>query len=300
MGNWQDEQMTSVQQITLPDGRSIDVSVTGPEDGLALVFHHGTPGAGGAFGAFQRAAEARGIRIISASRPGYGGSTRHPGRSVVDVVADTNAILDALGVEECIVAGWSGGGPHALACAARLDRAKGALLIAGVGPFGADGLDFLDGMGQDNHDEFGAALEGEDALRAYLDTQRPELVVATAAEVVDSMKSLLPAADQAVLTDEFGEDVAQSFHEGLRVSADGWLDDDLAFIRPWGFAFDEVVVPTAIWQGSEDLMVPFAHGTWLATQLPNASVHLEEGEGHLSIFIGAVGRMLDELVAFAR
>jgi pimeloyl-ACP methyl ester carboxylesterase len=292
--------MTTVQQISLPDGRSIDVSVTGPDDGLALVFHHGTPGAGGAFGAMRRAAHERGLRIISASRPGYGGSTRHAGRTVVDVVADTDAILDALGIEECVIAGWSGGGPHALACAARLKRAKAVLLIAGVGPFGGAGLEFLAGMGQDNLDEFGAALEGESELRAYLDTQVPALKSATAAEVVESMKTLLPPVDQAVLTDELGQDVASSFHEGLRVSADGWVDDDLAFIAPWGFSLDDVAVPTSIWQGSEDLMVPFTHGTWLATQLPKALAHLEDGEGHLSIFIGAIERMLDELVSIAR
>jgi pimeloyl-ACP methyl ester carboxylesterase len=291
--------MSDVQRINLPDGRIIEVGVSGPEDGLALVFHHGTPGAGLPFGALQRAARARGLRIISASRPGYGGSTRHPGRTVVDVVSDTNAILDALGVENCVVAGWSGGGPHALACAARLERARSALIIAGVAPFGVAGLDFLSGMGQDNLDEFGAALEGENVLRAYLDSQRPELHAATASGIVDSMRSLLPAIDQGVLTDEFGADLAGSFHEGLRMGIDGWLDDDIAFIRPWGFELSEIAIPTSIWQGSEDLMVPFAHGTWLASQLPGASVHLETSEGHLSLLLGAVDRMLDELVAAA-
>jgi pimeloyl-ACP methyl ester carboxylesterase len=298
--SWQDEEMSNVQQITLPDGRSIDVSITGPDDGLALVFHHGTPGAASEFGALERAASAHNLRLIVASRPGYGGSTRHPGRTVVDVVDDTNAILDAIGVERCVVAGWSGGGPHALACAARLDRAKSALIIAGVAPHDAEGLDFLSGMGQDNHDEFGAAMDGENELRAYLATQLPELRAATPADIIESMGSLLPAVDQAVLTDEFGRDMAASFHEALRVGIDGWLDDDIAFINPWGFSLDEISIPTAIWQGSEDLMVPFAHGKWLASRLGGASAHLENGEGHLSILLGAIDRMLDELVDTAK
>jgi pimeloyl-ACP methyl ester carboxylesterase len=91
--------------------------------------------------------------------------------------------------------------------------------------------------------------------------------------------------------------MAASFREAVRVSVDGWLDDDLAFTRPWGFGLAEITVPTMIWQGSADLMVPFAHGQWLAAQLPGASVHLEEGEGHLSVGIGALDQMLDELVS---
>jgi pimeloyl-ACP methyl ester carboxylesterase len=122
-------------------------------------------------------------------------------------------------------------------------------------------------------------------------------VTVTPAGIVESISSLLPDVDRAVLTDEFGEDLAASFHEGLRIGVDGWLDDDLAFTRPWGFDLGEIVKPVALWQGSADLMVPFAHGRWLASQLPDADVHLEPDEGHLSIAIGAVDRMLDELVA---
>jgi pimeloyl-ACP methyl ester carboxylesterase len=117
--------------------------------------------------------------------------------------------------------------------------------------------------------------------------------------IMSSLKTLLPQVDKDVLTDEFGEDVVASFQEALRIGVDGWLDDDLAFAKPWGFPLEAVSVPTAIWQGSEDLMVPFAHGEWLVSQLPHASAHLEDGEGHLSVGIGAVDAMFDELVAIA-
>ncbi|HET7069331.1 MAG TPA: alpha/beta hydrolase, partial [Nocardioides sp.] len=232
------------------------------------------------------------------SRAGYGASTRRPGRSVADEVEDAMAVLDHLGAEDCLVAGWSGGGPHALACGALApDRVRGVLCIAGVAPYDADGLDFLDGMGQENHDEFGAALDGEAALRSYLEAARPELLEIRGDQIITQMATLLPPVDRESLTGEFGDFLAAGFRQSVSVSVDGWLDDDLAFARPWGFDLSTVTVPTHVWQGSDDLMVPFAHGRWLAAHLPGAVVHLEQGEGHVSIGIGAMSRMLDELVS---
>lgn len=291
--------MSAPDPLLLPDGRRLDVVVSGPADGMPLVFHHGTPGSVLQERAMQRAAAERGLRLITMSRPGYGGSTRQPGRRVVDAVADTEAVLRSIGADRCLVAGWSGGGPHALACAARLPAAAAVLVIAGVAPFDADGVEFLAGMGQDNIDEFGAAVLGEPSIRAYLDAQRPELLDATPEGIVSAMSSLLPEVDRAVLTDEFGQDMADGFHEALRTGVDGWLDDDLAFVADWGFDLAEIAVPTAVWQGSEDLMVPFAHGQWLAGRVPGVVAHLQQGEGHLSIGIGALAAMLDELVAAA-
>lgn len=283
--------------IDLGDGRRLAVRVSGPTDGMPLVFHHGTPGAATAIRAVERAAHDRGLRLVTTSRPGYGGSTRQPGRNVADVVADTSAVLDALGAHRCLVAGWSGGGPHALACAARLGAAEAVLVIAGVAPYGTVGLDWMAGMGEDNIAEFGAALQGESALRSFLDAAREQLKDATVDGIIESLSSLLPDVDRVVLTDEFGEDMATAFHEALRIGVDGWLDDDLAFINPWGFELGEILAPVMIWQGSADLMVPFAHGQWLASQVPNPSSHLEQGEGHLSIGLGAIERMLDELIS---
>lgn len=170
------------------------------------------------------------------------------------------------------------------------------LVIAGVAPYPAAGLDWMAGMGEENVVEFSTALRGEAELRPYLVREAKPLKEITAGQIIASLDTLLPDVDRAVLTGEFGDDMAAGFREAVRVSVDGWLDDDLAFTRPWGFALAEISVPTLIWQGSADLMVPFAHGQWLAAQLPGASVHLEEGEGHLSVGIGALDRMLDELV----
>ena len=289
--------MDAFDHVRLPDGRRLDMRVSGPAGGFPLVFHHGTPGAATPVRALERAAHARGLRLVTTSRPGYGNSSRQPGRAVVDVAADTEAVLAAVGAERCLVAGWSGGGPHALACGARLGAAGAVLVIAGIAPYGAEGLDWMAGMGAENIAEFSAALRGEDELRSYLRQEREQLKNITAADVAASLETLLPDVDRAVLTGEFGEDMAASFREAVRAGEDGWLDDDLAFASPWGFGLEEISVPAMIWQGSADLMVPFSHGQWLASQLPGASAHFEEGEGHLSVGLGALDRMLDELVA---
>ena len=281
--------------LTLPDGRQLDYRVSGPDGGTPLVFHHGTPGSVLPARSIERAAHARGLRLVTFSRAGYGASSRQQGRRVVDVVNDTAAVLAAIGATESYVAGWSGGGPHTLACAARLDGVKAALVIAGVAPSGESDLDFLAGMGQDNLDEFGEAAAGEARIRTYLDAARPGLQHATAAEIITEMASLLPEVDRAVLSDEYGEDLATGYHEALRVGVDGWLDDDLAFLDDWGFGLGEIAVPTSLWQGTADLMVPPSHGEWFARHLPQAKVTILDGEGHLSLALGELDRMMDEL-----
>ena len=284
--------------ITLHDGRDLEIEVSGPDGAPVLLFCHGTPGGSTQFGGFARGARGRGLRLVTWSRPGYGASTRRAGRTVADDAEDAAAVLDHVGVETCLVAGWSGGGPHALAAGALLaERVRGVLCIAGVAPYDADGLDFLAGMGEDNIEEFGESLKGEAPLRAWLENVRPELVDMTADDVVASLDTLLPPVDEAAVTGEFADYLAAGFRQAVSVGVDGWLDDDLAFTRPWGFDLGAIAVPTYVWQGSEDLMVPFAHGQWLAERIPGVAAHLEPGEGHLSVALGALDRMLDELAA---
>jgi pimeloyl-ACP methyl ester carboxylesterase len=289
--------MAAADHVQLPDGRRLDLRVSGPAAGFPLVFHHGTPGAATPIRVRERAAHARGLRLVTTSRPGYGDSTPQPGRSVVDVAADTAAVLAAIGADRCLIAGMSGGGPHALACGARLGATAAVLVIAGAAPYGAAGLDWMAGMGEENVVEFSAALHSEDQLRSYLLGQREQLKDATTADVAAALETVLPDVDRAVLTGELGEDTVASAREAVRTGVEGWLEDDIAFTKPWGFGLEEISVPVMIWQGSADLAVPFSHGQWLASHLPGASVHLEEGEGHLSIAVGALDRMLDELVS---
>ena len=155
--------------------------------------------------------------------------------------------------------------------------------------------DFLDGMGEANVEEFGLALEGEDALLPFLEADRAGIIDADVDSVVSTLDSLLPDVDRAVLNGEVGADLLANLAGGVQ-ELYGWLDDDLAFTRDWGFALDEIRVPTYLWQGSADLMVPFHHGQWLAQHIPGVVPHLIDGEGHLSIQINHFAQMIDELV----
>ncbi|MCW2527610.1 MAG: alpha/beta hydrolase fold protein [Pseudonocardiales bacterium] len=160
---------TTREQV-VSDGRKLEVLATGPSDGRAFVFHNGTPTAAVAFGPMVDVVTARGLRFVTYSRPGYAGSDPHPGRTVADAAGDVSAIVDHLGIGEFVTAGWSGGGPHALATTALLpDRCRAAATIAGVAPFSAQGLDWLRGMGEENLEEFAAAIEGESSLTSWLE-----------------------------------------------------------------------------------------------------------------------------------
>lgn len=292
----------TLRMVELPDGGVLEVGLAGwtttPDDAPVLVDLHGTPGCGRSTAAYRAAAAARGVRVVAPTRAGYGSSSPNPGRDVAAVAADVDAVLDALGVGRVVVVGTSGGGPHALATAAGLgDRVAAVASVAGVGPYGADGLDFLAGMGQDNLDEFGAAVQGEGLLRSYLEAQRTALAGVSADALAAGMASLLPPVDLAVLTGDVADDLVVHFNHGLSEGIEGWLGDDLAFVAPWGFALDDVRCPVSVWQGDADLMVPAAHGAWLAARLPGATAHLLPGEGHLSIAVGKAGEILDELLA---
>ncbi|RFU33256.1 hypothetical protein B7463_g3041, partial [Scytalidium lignicola] len=292
------------QKLTLPDGRIAEYLVSGDTNGFPLVWIHGTPGAYQPVPSLVAASEKKGVKVITISRAGYGSSSRNKGRSVVDAVADIQAVNEHLGVQRCLVGGWSGGGPHALACAARLPGCVAALSVAGVGPYNVEGLDFLKGQGEDNVEEFNAALKGEEELQKYCRAQREQLLQMDLAGITTALDSLFPEVDKKALATNgaMGQYIGEGFHEALRVSADGWVDDDLAFTKPWGFELSEIKVPVFLYQGTEDKMVPYAHGEWLAKQLPQDKVkkHLLPSEGHMSIFLGQEDLMIDELLEIAK
>ena len=282
------------RSVTLRDGRALAVAVSGPPDGVPLLYHHGTPGCLLQPAASRAQCEERRLRLVTYTRAGGEGSTRRPGRTVADVATDMEDLLDALEVPRCIVAGKSGGGPHALATGALLpDRVAAVISIAGCRPYGEG---FLDGMGADNIEEFELALRGEDALRPFVMKHREALKDADAEGLVRDLATLLPEVDRAVLTSDVGADTVAGMVGGVQVP-DAWIDDDLAFTRDWGFDVGALSVPTYVWQGAEDKMVPFGHGEWLAANIPGAVAHLEPGEGHFSLAVGALGRMLDEVLA---
>jgi pimeloyl-ACP methyl ester carboxylesterase len=276
-------------------GRELDVLRHGAPDAFPLVFHCGTPNAPAEFPSLFDAVARQGWQLVAHARPGYAGSTRHEGRSVADVAADVAAILDHIGQTEFAVLGWSGGGPHALACAALLpDRCRAAASLAGVAPYDAAGLDFLAGMGPENVEEFGAAARSHDELRAFLDRFAAGVRDVTPDQVADQLGGLIDHVDRGALTGDLAESLARMLRRAVSTGVDGWFDDDIAFVTPWGFDLEQITVPVAIWQGAHDKMVPFAHGQWLAQHIPNARVHLYDDEGHLSL-VNQLPRILDDL-----
>jgi pimeloyl-ACP methyl ester carboxylesterase len=282
-------------------GRQLEALVNGPPDGLTVVLQNGTPAGLMAAPAIAAAAAERGLRLVLYARPGYETSTPVTGRRVADAAADLGAVLDALGAAEFVTVGWSGGGPHALACAALLPgRCLAAATMAGAAPHQAEGLNWWQGMGAENLEEFRAALAGPEALTSFLEPAAREMASLTGAVVMAGLGGLASAADTAAVTGDFADYLAASFRAAVAGGVAGWRDDDLAFVTDWGFTMADAGAgaPVAVWQGDQDLMVPWSHGQWLAAHIPGARAHLLPGEGHLTL-VHMVGAILDDLLDLA-
>ncbi|MHB1854611.1 MAG: alpha/beta fold hydrolase [Acidimicrobiales bacterium] len=271
--------------IDTADGRQLEVFEAGSPVGPAIVVHHGTPGSGLLAPAWVENADQLGLRLVGFSRPGYSRSSRRAGRSVAQVVDDVVVVADALGLDQLATWGISGGGPHALACAALLpERVVAASCISGVAPYLAEGLDWTEGMGAANVEEFGLATGGNDGrLLAALEAGVEVMRTASPEQMVGEISSILSPEDEATMRGDFGLVVADQTRQGLAEGPFGMFDDDLAFVSPWGFDPASIRVPTQVWQGGEDLMVPAAHGAWLAARIPGAEAHLDPTLGHLTV-----------------
>ena len=280
--------------VTLKDGRQLEIQIAGAPNGKAVVFHHGTPSGSCAWDDWLEVVAEAGGFGIAYSRPGYGSSSRNQGRTVLSNVSDINEVLELYGIEKFVSIGWSGGGPHALADTTN-PKCAGAITVAGVGPYGESDLDFLEGMGQENHDEFGAALGGHEVLEDWMNHNTEGLSTISGDQIIAAFGGLIGDADKAALTTEVANHTAEGFHQALRTGFYGWMDDDFAFIEDWGFKLSEIEVPVEIWQGNDDFMVPHAHGIWLENKIPTARLNFVAGEGHISLGINK----RDEMVANA-
>jgi pimeloyl-ACP methyl ester carboxylesterase len=290
-----------MERIELPGGTVADVLLAGAPDGFPLVMHHGTPSDASLFADWHDDCARHGLRLICTSRPGYATSPRRAGRTVASVAEDVGALLDHLGHRRFVTAGWSGGGPHALACAARWPgRCVGVATLAGVGPSDAPDLDFTAMMGPENVDEFGAARRGEAAIAAWMTANAGPFRSISAAALADGLGGLVPQIDRDALAAGHAERLASSFRRALAAGFDGWIDDDLAFVRPWGFDLGKVLAPVTVWQGELDLMVPLAHGRWLASHMPAAQARIVSGQGHISLVTAHRGEILAALSARAQ
>jgi pimeloyl-ACP methyl ester carboxylesterase len=273
-----------VQTIATAEGRTLAVHSDGDPAGFPVVMHHGTPSSGLLYERHVELAREQGIRLVGYDRPGYGGSAREPGRSVSDCAADVDAIADALRLDRFATWGISGGGPHALACAALCDRRLvAAASLAAVAPQDAEGLDWLAGMGDENHVEFGHAAAGEEQLRTYLAAEAEEIRAAGPDQLVAVMETLLGPEDRAVLSGAFAEYLLKADRHALADGVDGWVDDDLAFLAPWGFELSSIDRPVLLLHGDDDRFVPVAHGRWLADHIPGVEARIDAADGHLTL-----------------
>ena len=273
-------------RISAPDGRTLAVAEWGDPDGLPVLFVHGTPGGRISWFGPDPSIDARHhLRRLTLDRPGYGESTRRPGRRVVDFVSDVSSIVDALGIDRFAVTGGSGGGPHALACAALLsDRVLRCLAVVSAAPLGAQALAeqaWLGGMTQGNVDEFRAALAGEAAVRALCEAERATMLDRLAQGRSDLLGDSYELAEEdRVQMARHAAVIAAQMGQGLAPGVDGWVDDDLALVAPWGFDVADIRVPVRLSYGRADTLVPAAHGDWLAANIPGAVAEVSE-VGHM-------------------
>ena len=277
--------MPTTHRVTTADGRALHVVETGDTAGAPVLAHHGTPsGAEPVFAPWAESATKRGIRLIFYDRPGYGPSTPQTGRTIANAAGDAAAIADALGIERLATWGVSGGGPHALACAALLpDRISAAATIGSPAPYDADGLDWLEGQGEDNVVEHRTAAEGVEPLRDLLDPPRRAMLDAGPEQLADELASLLTAVDRDALRGDLAAYMLAASQHGLEQRHDGWIDDDRAFVTPWAFSPADIRVPVKIWHGVQDRFVPASHGRWLAERIPGAEADISDDDGHVTL-----------------
>ena len=278
--------------VRAKDGRQLAVRVRGNLSGHPVFSLHGTPGSREGPHPKGGQLHGMGVRLISYDRPGYGMSDRKMSRLVADAADDVQVIADHLGIERFGVIGRSGGGPHALACAALLpDRVNRACAMVSLAPPDAEGLDWFDGMADSNVAEYKSAATDPDRLAATLVAVAAKIRADPASHLA-TLGSEMPEVDQRVVADGgIRIKLARNFAEALRDSAAGWIDDALAFTSPWDFDVSMIRVPVLLWHGERDVFSPVAHARWLAERIPGATLTITPGKAHF----GALEVMPDML-----
>jgi pimeloyl-ACP methyl ester carboxylesterase len=278
--------------IITPDGRTLAVQDVGDPAGKPVLVHQGTPNTRHLYPPNAADAASRGLRLVCWDRPGYGGSTPQPGRTVADVATDVRAICAALGFERIATWGISGGGPHVLACAALLpDLVAAAASLASSAPYQAEGLDFFAGMGEENVTDYRLLLTDEAAAREKHERDWAAMRTVSGPDLRTAMASLLSPVDAAVLTGELADYLAFTMRDGLAPGPAGYWGDSLALSRPWGFELSAISVPVLLLHGAHDKFVPQAHGAWLARHIPGVDARLLDDDGHLTLSENRLGEV---------
>jgi pimeloyl-ACP methyl ester carboxylesterase len=271
-------------QVVAADGRTLHAYVAGDPDGPAVFALHGTPGCGLLRDRDAADAVSRGLRLIGYDRPGYGGSARKPGRSVADAAADVSSIADHLDLDRFALWGASGGGPHALACAALLgDRLVACGVLASPAPFDAEGLDWLAGMGEMNAMELDILARGPEAHISWLREEAVGMLSAEPDQLREALVSLLSPVDREALTGELAEYLQATFRLAVANGVEGWHDESVAELGPWGFELGSIGIPVLLWHGEHDRFVPVGHGRWLAERIPGVEAHISGDDGHITL-----------------
>jgi pimeloyl-ACP methyl ester carboxylesterase len=283
--------------LRLPSRRSLGFAEFGPARGRPLLWFHGTPGARRQIAPRARElAHQRNVRIVSVERPGVGESTPHAYDAVLDFARDVEQLCDALGIEQFGVAGLSGGGPYALACAHALPgRVVAAALLSGVAP--AVGPDAAEGGASGLIRAVAPLLaRGRQPVGGLL-RRLVRMLEPFADPAVDLFARQMPPGDQRLF-----EDLAmrRMFQEDLilggRLNMQAICLDVSLFARPWGFALADIEVPVHLWYGDSDTIVPVEHGQHLAKRIPGAALRIRPGEGHLG-GLGAADEVFDAIFA---
>lgn len=275
--------------VETTDGRELCLEIAGEASERTILVHNGTPNSRHLYPSWIEDASSRGAQLISYDRPGYGGSSPHPGHSIADNAADVQTIAEALEIDRLAVWGLSGGGPPTLACAALLsDLVVAAAVIGSGAPWDAPGLDFFDGMGEANAEGIRSYFEDPGADRQKVREAWEERVNITGEQVLEAWATLLSEVDAAALRGEFAEFVARCMRDGLAPSEQGWWEDGVAYLSPWGFDLESIRVPVKVLHGRHDRFVPFQHGEWLAEHIPGAEADLSETDGHLTLLANRI------------
>jgi pimeloyl-ACP methyl ester carboxylesterase len=272
------------------------MEIAGKPEGKPILVHTGEPMSRRLYGGWIADAEKKGIRLIGYDRPGYGGSTAHPGYTVASMADDVRAIAEALGLDRIGIWGISGGGPYALGCAALLPDVVVAVgAVASLAPYGIEGFDYYAGMGESNVESFKLFFSDPEASRRDLREGREEILAATPEQFAEELESLLSPADAEVLTGDLAEWLIESHKVALSPGDQGWWDDGAAHLTDWGFDLRDIRVPVKIWHGRQDRFVPVQHGQWLAATVPGAEAEISDRDGHLTM-IGRIGEIHDWLL----